>query len=54
MKWKNALQDYQFFLKIEKGLAQNSIDSYTHDVKKLISYLDENDIAISPILIDQE
>ncbi len=54
MKWKNALQDYQFFLKIEKGLAQNSIDSYTHDVKKLISYLDKNDIAIAPLLINQE
>jgi len=54
MKWKNALQDYQFFLKIEKGLAQNSIDSYARDVKKLISYLDENDITISPLLIHQE
>jgi integrase/recombinase XerD len=54
MKWLNALQDYQFFLKIEKGLAQNTIDSYTHDVKKLISYLEENDITVSPVSINQE
>ena len=54
MKWKNALHDYQFFLKIEKGLAKNSIESYARDVKKLIAYLDENDIAISPLFINQE
>ena len=54
MKWKNALHDYQFFLKIEKGLAQNSIESYARDVKKLITYLEENDITISPLLINQE
>jgi integrase/recombinase XerD len=54
MKWKDALQDYQFFLKIEKGLAQNSIKSYSRDVKKLIFYLDENDFTISPLLITRE
>jgi integrase/recombinase XerD len=54
MKWKNALQDYQVFLKIEKGLSQNSIDSYARDVKKLVSYLDENNITISPLLINHE
>ncbi|NOR28407.1 MAG: tyrosine recombinase XerD, partial [Lutibacter sp.] len=32
MKWLKLLQDYQFYLKIEKGLAKNSIDSYTRDV----------------------
>ncbi|MBJ2355638.1 site-specific integrase [Sphaerochaeta sp. S2] len=41
MKWNSALQDYQFYLKIEKGLAVNSINSYSRDVKKLISYLEE-------------
>lgn len=54
MKWKNALHDYQFFLKIEKGLAQNSIESYARDVKKLITYLEVNGIIISPVSINQE
>ncbi|NOR27445.1 MAG: site-specific tyrosine recombinase XerD [Lutibacter sp.] len=54
MKWLKLLQDYQFYLKIEKGLAKNSIDSYTRDVKKLISYLEENEISISPITISEE
>ena len=51
MKWNNALQDYQFYLKIEKGLAENSIDSYSLDVTKLISFLEENEVKASPISI---
>jgi len=54
MKWNNALQDYQFYLKIEKGLAKNSIDSYSSDIKKLILYLEENKITVSPISITKE
>ncbi|PCH49412.1 MAG: tyrosine recombinase XerD [Flavobacteriaceae bacterium] len=54
MKWISLLQDYQYYLKIEKGLAKNSIDSYSRDVKKLIFYLEENEIIISPISITEE
>jgi integrase/recombinase XerD len=54
MKWMTALNDYQLFLKIEKGLAKNSIDSYSLDVKKLISFLEEHNIQTSPITIDAE
>jgi len=54
MKWNNALNDYLIFLKIEKGLSENSILSYSRDVKKLILFLEENEIDISPIKIQQE
>lgn len=54
MKWQHALKDYQLYLKIERGLSKNSIDNYALDVKKLIDYLEENNISISPIKISTE
>ncbi|GAA3792273.1 site-specific tyrosine recombinase XerD [Corallibacter vietnamensis] len=54
MKWTNALKDYQLYLKIERGLSQNSIDSYTRDVEKLLSYLESHDINVSPVTITTE
>ena len=54
MKWKNALHDYQLFLKIERGLSKNTIDSYTRDLEKLIHFLSANDITLSPITIDKK
>lgn len=53
MKWQNAIKDYQLYLKIERGLSQNTIDSYTRDLEKLTLFLEENEIIISPITIDK-
>lgn len=52
MKWQHAIKDYQLFLKIERGLSQNTIDSYTRDIQKLINYLETNNLKVSPIKVD--
>lgn len=52
MNWKNAIKDYQMYLKIERGLSKNTIDSYTKDLEKLCLFLEENEISTSPIAID--
>ena len=54
MKWQNAIRDFQLFLKIERGLSKNTIDSYTRDLEKLILFLEENKITLSPIHIDED
>lgn len=54
MKWKNSITDFQFFLKIERGLSQNTIDSYSRDLKKLSLFLKENNINFSPISINEK
>jgi integrase/recombinase XerD len=35
MKWHKAINEYQMYLKIERGLSKNTIDSYTKDLEKL-------------------
>ena len=52
MSWINTLSDYQYYLKIERGLSENSILSYSNDIKKLINYIEVNDIKSTPINID--
>lgn len=54
MKWNEALHDYQYYLKIEKGLSENTIAAYSRDVNKLIQFLTINNIAVSPVKIEQE
>ncbi|GAA0744145.1 MULTISPECIES: site-specific tyrosine recombinase XerD [Flavobacteriaceae] len=54
MKWLNALNDYKHYLKIERGLSDNSITNYEYDVQKLIIYLEENNINQSPDVIDYD
>ncbi len=54
MNWNNALIDYQHYLKIERGLSQNSVQSYASDLKKLIRYLEKNKIHSNPESIDTD
>jgi integrase/recombinase XerD len=52
--WIKFINDYKSYLKIERGLAINSIENYCFDVQRLVDYLDSNGIDVSPILIDEE
>ena len=54
MNWQNAIKEYQMYLKIERGLSKNTIDSYTKDLEKLCLFLKENNMSISPIAIDTD
>lgn len=54
MNWQQAIKDYQNYLKIERGLSQNSITNYTLDLQKLASYLEEQSVEEKPVLIPRE
>lgn len=54
MNWTQALQDYQHFLRIERGLALNSIKNYILDVEKLRLFLEDSAIEENPIGIQKE
>ncbi len=54
MKWQHAIQDYQHFLQIERGLSENSIKSYLFDIQKLVNFLENHSISKPPVEIDEE
>src|SRR5690554_5998564 len=54
MKWKHALKDYQNYLRLERGLSENSIENYSLDIKKIMKWLDTNEVQIDPICISEE
>ncbi len=54
MKWEPALKDYKHYLKLERGLSSNSIESYALDIKKLILFLEEGNYKVSPLSIEKE
>lgn len=54
MKWSDALNDFRYYLRIERGLSANSIENYAYDIRKLISHLEAYDIAISPNSISEK
>lgn len=54
MKWSQAIKDYRHYLQIERGLSHNSIENYSFDIKKLINYLEDNEIHIAPDKIDKD
>ena len=40
MDWRSAIKGFQAYLKLEKGLADNSIEAYSRDIDKLCQYAD--------------
>lgn len=48
MEWKDYSLNYLNYLRIERGLSQNSLDSYALDLNKLISHIEEHDLNILP------
>lgn len=54
MNWNSYIKSYQSYLKIERGLSQNSITNYTLDIEKLHHYLTTNNISVSPVQINEQ
>ncbi len=54
MNWIQAINDYKLYLKLERGLSKNSIDSYSRDVNKLYKYIEEYEIKTHPDAITKE
>ena len=54
MNWSSYIKSYQSYLKIERGLSQNSINSYCFDIERLLLFLEEKQLDVSPVKIQEE
>ncbi len=52
--WNTYIKEYQNYLRLERGLSPNTIQNYSFDIEKLVGFLTENNIDVSPIKIADE
>lgn len=52
--WQSYIKEYQNYLRLERGLSKNTIENYTFDVEKLVLFLSQKEIKVSPIHISEE
>ena len=48
MDWKTLIVDYEFYLRIERGLSVNTIKSYISDIEALAQFISSNNITEKP------
>jgi integrase/recombinase XerD len=54
VSWTKYINDYKTYLKIERGLSANSLTNYLFDINRLVKYLTDNSIEVSPVIITEE
>ena len=48
MKWDDSIKGFEGYLRLEKGLSQNSINAYINDITKLVTFLRKSYKGITP------
>ena len=48
MIWQNYINGFDIFLRLEKGLSNNSIEAYVHDINKFLQYQAAVNLDIPP------
>ena len=52
--WEQVLKDFEYYLKIERGMSPNSVVSYMLDIEKLIRFLSAHELSDTPATITAE
>jgi integrase/recombinase XerD len=48
LDWRSAIKGFQAYLKLEKGLSDNSIEAYSRDIDKLQQFADSHSNSLKP------
>ena len=54
MEWRQTLKDFEGFLKLEKGLSHNSIVAYISDIRKLMQFMELQQMEGGPDELDHD
>ena len=54
MNWKDSINDFKDYLRIERGLSNNSVLSYENDLKKLSTFLNSKGEEIKPVDVNSD
>jgi integrase/recombinase XerD len=54
MQWEKAIEAYEYYLRLEKGLSENSIKGYKYDVKRLMRFSQSLQVISTPITMNTD
>jgi integrase/recombinase XerD len=52
VSWQSYIKEFKVFLQLEKSLSANSIEAYTRDIEKLVSFMQLKDESLSPVDVE--
>lgn len=52
--WQSYIKEYQNYLRLERGLSKNTIENYSFDIEKLVLFLEQYKINVSPLQVSEE
>lgn len=52
--WQSYLKEYQNYLRLERGLSENTIANYSFDIEKLFFFIELKAISETPITVKEE
>ena len=54
MKWQPIIRDYSHYLRIEKGLSDNTLENYLRDVERMREFFEQQKKILSPLAVETE
>jgi len=53
VKWSTTIRQFKHYLKLERSLAENSVNAYLSDIQKLVNFLETRERDLSPLQLKQ-